>query len=685
MIGSTVALKLAAGTLLAFGEIGGSGNGDWIVTHAGLQAIHADGSMTLRLKEQARESVREQGGDHLVIALKDEAYGFYVRRHIVSYDDCEAVEVWNEIENREDGAVRLVRMDSFATRLPVGYDYARVIALTGDWASDANVREAEVQEGQIVELSARGGNRNAWASNAGMMVALEREADERRGEVLGVVLEWSGNISRRVRRVFNGGIEIFAGVDNCTGPYVLDAGKTVTTPRAILVHSRQGVGGVSRGYHRWARKHLMPHGEELNPILLNSWEGSYFSFTEQTLIEMMDGVREMGGELFVLDDGWFGRGKYARDDRNRDRAGLGDWQVNPEKLPHGLGWLGDEAAKRGLRFGFWVEPEMVNSMSHLAEAHPEWMLGEEKRELVLGRGGTQTVLDFANPAVVDNLFGQLDAAMGSVKDLCYIKWDSNQNISNLGSRYLDREHQPNFWFDHQLGVYRLARRLTEKYPSVRFQACASGGAHADFGFLRYCDEFWGSDNTDPASRIFIQWGESMFYPAKAISAHVTASPNHQTGRKTPLKFRFDVAMTGRLGFELHPKNLGEDELRFAKAAVADYKRIRPVVQLGDLYRLASPYANPYSSLMYVSEDRSRAVVFVLGLDNPSVTMIRRAIRLEGLDADRRYRLREINRGDRLHGDFDGKELTGRELMENGILVEIGNLYDSMAIELEAGV
>ena len=677
------AIEIATSALLSFGQVvGGGGNAEAIVRHAGLQVIHADGTLTLRLKEVSRETADgADGAKETVIALKDESYDFFVRRHVVSYGDCEAVETWNEIENREEGAVRLVRMDSLAVRLPGDRHYARVFGLTGVWASEANVHEGEVAEGQIVELSAHGGNRNAWESNAGMMVSLEPEACENRGEVLGVALEWTGNTCRRVRHRHGGGIEVFAGVDNFTGPYVLDAGKTVVTPKAIVVCSAEGRGGVSRRFHRWARLHLLPHGRELNPVLLNSWEGSYFSFTEQTLTDMMDGVKEMGGELFVLDDGWFGHGKYARDDVHRDRVGLGDWHVNPEKLPHGLGWLGEEAAKRSLKFGFWVEPEMVNTESWIAEAHPDWLLREPKRELVLGRGGTQTVLDFTNPAVVDDLFGQMDRAMGSVKDLAYVKWDSNQHISNPGSTYLDRGHQANVWFDHQLGVYELARRLRAKYPSVWFQACASGGAHADFGFLRYADEFWGSDNTDPASRVFIQWGESQFYPAKTIGAHVTASPNHQTGRTTPLKFRFDVAMTGRFGFELHPKNLSAEELAFAKSAVGDYKRIRPVVQLGDLYRLASPYENPYSSLMYVSEDRTRAAFFVLGLDNPTARSVRRTIRLEGLDPEKRYVVNEINRGKKLHGAFDRRVETGRRLMDEGLSFTLGCLYDSLAVEI----
>ena len=673
------AADIAKGDYLAFGEpIPGKGNGEGFVRHGGLKVIHADGSVTLRLKETARETIAEPDAEHTVISLRDEAYDFLVARHIREWKDCGAVETWVELENREEGAVRLVTMDSFATTLARRSGEAGVLSLTGAWASEANVRTAKIGEGQTLALESLAGTRDAWESNAGMLVFPRGGATETEGEVLGVALEWTGTTSRRVHSVYRGGLEVFAGVDNTSGPYVLDAGRKIELPKAILAYSSNGIGPVSRSFHRWARAHLMPHGGDLAPILLNSWEGSYFSFTEATLLDMMDGVREMGGEMFVLDDGWFGLGKYARDNRNRDRVGLGDWTVNPEKLPHGLDALGKAAAERGLGFGLWVEPEMVNTASHLAEAHPDWLLREPKRDLILGRGRTQTVLDFTNPAVRENIYGQLDAVFGSIGNLGYVKWDCNQHISNPGSTYLDREHQSNLWFDYTKGVYDLLARLEAKYPRVRFQACAAGGGHVDFGFLRYADEVWGSDNSDAVNRVFIQWGESIFYPAKAIAAHVTAVPNHQTKRTVPLKFRFDVAMTARLGFELHPKNLSAEELAFAKRAVEDYKRIRPVVQLGDQYRLASPYENPFSAMMYVSEDRSRAVFFALGYANADKADV--ALALQGLDPERDYRVREIDCGERRHG-YEDRTMSGRELMDSGLAFTLGNNYDSAVFEL----
>ena len=664
-------LQVVMAGYLAFGQTLPKG-GSTIVKHAGLQVIHSDGAVTLRLVEKGREEVEEKGAKHIVIHLRDEVRPFAVVRHVRKWDDCDAVETWVELRHSEPGPVRLVRADSFAAPMDCLAKTVKVLSLTGKWAYEANVSEAPVGNGQIVELASKSGTRDAWESNAAMMVSFD-EAGEEYGKVLGVALEWSGTTCRRVRRDWQGAqTEVFAGVDMTTGPYTLDPGKTFTTPKAVLVWSESGRGAVSREFHRWARRHCMPHGLDLHPILLNSWEGSYFSFTEKTLSDMMDGVKELGGEMFVLDDGWFGTGKYARDDKNRDTVGLGDWQTNPEKLPNGLGALAAEANARGLKFGLWVEPEMVNTKSWLAEGHPDWLLQEEGRPLVLGRGRTQTVLDYANPAVRDYIFETIDKTYSEMPTLAYVKWDCNQDIVNPGSKYIPADRQPNLWYDYTIGLYELLAKFQAKRPDVMVQACSSGGGHMDFGFLRYADEFWTSDDTDPYQRVFIQWGASQFYPACAMACHVTASPCHQTKRATPLKYRFDVAMTGRMGFELHPKNLSADELAFAKAAVETYKRIRPIVQQGDLYRLASPYENPYSALMYVNEDKSRAVVFALGLDGFRGRDVE--FSLSGIDPSKTYTMTEINCDKRKHS----AKLEGRTFS-----TKFNGQYDSAVFELVA--
>ena len=688
------ALEIAMAGYLAFGQPTGNYY-EAVTKHSGLQVIHSDGAVTLRLEELKVENVecKVDGSRTVAIRLRDERYPFEVTRHVRTWGDCGAVETWAEIRHEEAGAVRLVRADSLAAPVAVKSETVRVMSLTGVAKNEANISDTALGRGQTLELVSSAGTRDAWEANAAMMVSFGDGVDEESGKVLGVALEWAGTNCRRVRRNWDGKVaEVFAGVDMTTGPYTLDPGVTFTTPKAILVWSEQGRGEVSREFHRWAHRHLMPHGYDLHPVLLNSWEGSYFSFTEQTLLDMMDGVKEMGGEMFVLDDGWFGRGKYARDEVNKATAGLGDWCVNTVKLPHGLGWLAGEAERRGLKFGLWVEPEMANTNSWLYEEHPDWVLREAGRPFVCGRGKSQVVLDFANPAVRNNLFGQLDAVYAAIPSLAYVKWDCNANIWNPGSPYLAADRQPNLWYDYAMGYNALMARFQAKRPQIMVQACASGGGRMDFGSLRYADEFWPSDCTDPYRRIFIQWGCSQFYPASAMACHVTASPNHQTKRVTPLKYRFDVAMTGRLGFELHPKDMKPEEIAFAKAAVADYKRIRPVVQCGDLYRLVSPYERPLAALMYVREQETGngeqgtvdAIVFALGLKIDGERT--ETLHLRGLDPEATYSIKEINCGERLHlarreENNASQSATGRDLMELGLAVTLSGNYDSAVFEI----
>lgn len=679
--GAGRAAEIALSEYLAFGQP----TKDYyeaIIKHAGLQVIHADGAVTLRLKELGREETKASSSSLATIRLKDEHYPFEVIRYVKRWNDCAAVETWGEIRHMEAGPVKLLRADSLAAPVAVSANAVRVLSLAGRAKNEANVSEARVVNGQIVELVSSAGTRDAWEANAAMMVLFGEDVDEERGEVLGVALEWAGTSCSRVRRNWDGKrTEVFAGIDMTTGPYTLDSGVTFSTPKAVLVWSENGKGEVSRQYHRWARRHLMPHGDTLHPVLLNSWEGSYFSFTEQTLLDMMDGVKEMGGEMFVLDDGWFGRGKYARDETNRATAGLGDWCVNTVKLPHGLGWLAEEATKRGLQFGLWVEPEMANTNSWLTQEHPDWFLQEKGRPVVCGRGKTQVVLDLTNPAVRDNLFSQLDAVYSAIPSLAYVKWDCNASIHNPGSAYLAPDRQPNLWYDYTQGYNELLARFQAKRPHIMVQACASGGGRMDFGSLRYTDEFWASDCTDPYRRIFIQWGASQFYPASAMACHVTASPNHQTKRVTPLKYRFDVAMSGRLGFELHPKDLSPEEVAFAKAAVADYKRIRPVVQRGDLYRLVSPYEKPLSSLLYVNEAQDAAAVFALGLKIDGERT--EVLKLRGLNPNATYTVKEINCGEERQHAKLSNTISGRDLMEKGMAVSLTGDYDSAVFEVTA--
>ena len=670
-------------TYATFGAPNAEGRGGFN-KFAGLCVTHADGGVTTDLRGESAETVEDAAGvTHLVLTLRDAHYPFVVRQHFRAMGRSDVIETWVEIRNGEDGAVRLARMASASFVFPsMGREF-HVQTAAANWAAEGQLTESSLARGQQVAISSRSGVRDAWMNNPSLMFTVGPKATERDGRVIGAALCWSGMWDMSVRRNEADFVELVAGPSTAAGAYVLDAGKSIELPKLALTFSDRGKGQVSRNMHRWARDWRLPAGHKTRPVLLNSGEGSYFSFTEKVLHDMMDGVKEMGGELFVLDDGWFGKGKYARDNVHKDKVGLGDWIEDLDHIPHGLADLDREARARGLKFGFWVEPEMVNTNSWLYEAHPDWIIREKNRPVAVGRGGSQTVLDMSNPAVQDNIFAQLDALYAKMPELAYIKWDANADFYNYGSTHLDAAHQANLAFDYTKGVYSVLERLRGKYPNLDVQACSSGGAHMEYGFLRYCDEFWTSDDSDARERVFIQWGASQFYPACAMAAHVTASPNHQTRRTTPLKFRFDVAMTGRLGFELHPKDLTEDEVKFSKQCVADYKRLRPTIQQGDLYRLASPYENEFASLMYVSEDRKSAVLFHLGLARGIRRDYTPRVYLDGLDPTKRYRIREINRLGRGHSQLAGKTVGGDALMKAGVLVSLNGDYDSAVFELTA--
>jgi len=647
----------------------------------GLAVIHADGVTSTELQAAGANQVDDQPGiTHVVLVLKDPVYPFFVTQHFRGVAASDVIETWVEIRHSEPAPVKLVRMHSLALILPLLANEFSLLSLTGQWASEGQVSEAPIAKGQTVSMTSRSGVRSAFGNNPAFMLSVGPRASETTGRVIGGALAWSGAWEISVQRDHINTLEINAGPDTGNGPYTLDAGKTLVTPKMALTYSAAGKGQISRNLHRWARDVQIRDGHMLRPVLLNSWEGAYFKFNEETLTDMMDGVKELGGEMFVVDDGWFAKGKYARDD---DKRGLGDWILNDAKLPKGLAWLADQAKARGLKFGIWVEPEMANTTSELVDQHPDWVLQEKTRKLRQGRGGTQVVLDMTNPAVRDNMFGQMDALVTSIPGLAYIKWDANADFMNAGSTYLAADRQPNLWFDYTAGLYDLLARLRAKYPDIIMKACSSGGAHMDYGFLHYAHEFWTSDDTDARQRVFIQWGAGHFYPACAMAAHVTAVPNHQTHRSTPLKFRFDVAMSGRLGFELHPKNMAPEEIDFAKKAVADYKRLRPVIQQGDLYRLVSPWDNNHAALMYVNDDRSQAVVFVYGLNRFIMSDYAPPLLLQGLDPAKRYRISEVNKEKKDHSRVNGKTLGGAALEALGLPIKLEGDYDSAVFELVA--
>ena len=385
----------------------------------------------------------------------------------------------------------------------------------------------------------------------------------------------------------------------------------------------------------------------------------------------MGDIASMGGELFVMDDGWFGE-KYPR---KTDNAALGDWVVDKSKLPHGIDGLLADAKKHGVKFGIWIEPEMTNTKSELYEKHPDWIIKAPGRAPVLGRGGTQLVLDLGNPKVQDFVFSVVDNLMTKYPDIAYIKWDANMDIMNHGSQYLSMNDQSHLYIDFYRGFAKTLDRIRAKYPNLIIQDCASGGGRVNWGVLPWFDEFWTSDDTDALQRIYIQWGTSYFFPAMAMACHISASPNHQTRRVVPLKFRIDVAMSGRLGMEIQPKNMTEAEKTLCRNAIAEYKQIRPVVQMGNIYRLQSPYDKQgLASLMYVSDNKDKAVWYWWKYESYIGQQVPR-VRMAGLDPAKRYKVHELDRIDKTPLDCEGKSYSGAYLMEHGLEMPMNHNID----------
>ena len=454
----------------------------------------------------------------------------------------------------------------------------------------------------------------------------------------------------------------FAGINEDNSQYNLKSGERFVTPALALTYSNEGLSGASRHFHSWARSHKIAHGTELRPILLNSWEGVYFNINEEGMDQMMNDISSMGGELFVMDDGWFGM-KYHRDN---DSYSLGDWTVDTRKLPHGIQGLIDTAKKHNIKFGIWIEPEMTNSKSELYEKHPEYIIAPTNREPVQGRGGTQLVLDMSNPKVQDLVFHIVDTLLTNYPELYYIKWDANAPVMNHGSQYLTKDRQSHLYIEYHRGFEKVCQRIRAKYPKVIIQACASGGGRANYRVLPYFDEFWVSDDTDALQRIYMQWGTSYFFPAVTMASHISAAPNHQTFRTIPLKFRIDVAMSGRLGMEIQPKNMTEKEKALCKQAIKEYKQIRPIVQQGDIYRLLSPYEKlGCASMMYVKPDKSEAVFYWWKTETFCNQQLPR-IPMAGLDPQKNYRVKELHSIDQKPLAFEGKVFSGAFLMANGL-------------------
>lgn len=639
-----------------------------------IQVVHADGSLSLEMIVESVAHEQRGGGEITSIVCRDKYYPFRVTVFYKTYPDCEVIETWTEISHTEKKAVRLERFASVC--LPVRRADNYLTHFHGAWGSEAFLYEEPLTGGSKV-ISNKDGVRNTLTDNPSFMLTFGGPSDELSGCIIGGTLAWGGNYRIIFSNDYSQTTRIVAGINEEQSQYMLAPKEIFTTPVFAFTYSDEGKSGISRNIHRWARLHRLNHGASLRDVVLNSWEGVYFKVNQEVMGQMMSDFAALGGELFVMDDGWFGN-KYPRNDGS---TSLGDWMVCKEKLPAGIEGLIASARAKGLRFGIWIEPEMTNTRSELFEKHPDWVIQQLHRDKITGRGSTQLVLDLSNPEVQEFVFGVVDRLMTAHPDIAYIKWDDNKTMANYGSTYLSADRQSHLYIDYHRGMDKVLHRIHQKYPQLVMQACASGGGRVNYGILPYYDEFWTSDNTDALQRIYMQWSISNFFPAIAMASHVSADRNHQTGRRIPLKMRFDVAMTGRMGMELQPGKLSEEDKTFARNAIATYKSIRPVVQQGDIYRLISPYDRTgYASLMYVAPEKDRAVFFAFKTEH-FVHMSVPFFRMAGLDPVRHYLVTELNvRGKTV--PQDGKCFTGDFLMKNGLNLPLDSEYGSRVLELK---
>ena len=649
--------------------------GGYVMISPALKLVHSDGSHTTHLKYVSHSVTKpEDDVTRTEIHLNDPLYNVDLTLTFNAYGKENVITQSATLTNKEDGQLTVENLAS--TYLPLHADSYYLTHFHGVWATEMQLVEEQLQPG-IKSVESKRGVQATQTANPAFLLSLNSPAHEDYGDIYGGALAWSGNYKLTFEQDECGRMNVVGGVNDFASTYYLDNGQSLTTPDMVWTFSDKGRGQVSRNLHDWIRNHSLAHPDMERPVVLNSWEGAYMNFNEKTITDMIEDAAKIGVEMFVLDDGWFGNGEYAR---NTDHSGLGDWQVNTEKLPRGIDYLAKHAVKNGLKFGIWIEPEMVNPKSRLAETHPEWIVNSGNREKLQIR--QQWILDLTNPEVQDFIVKTFDDVVALSPDISYIKWDANRFITDFGSEHLPADRQSHFWIDYTKGLYSVYDRIREAHPDVMIQLCSSGGARLDMGALKYHDEFWTSDNTNALDRIRIQHSTNLFYPAIATASHVSTSPNHQTGMMAPLKYRFDVAMSGRLGLELQPKHLNEKEWEFAKNAIAAYKNIRPIVQFGDLYRLKNPEdGSGWASHQYVSKDGKESVFFAYSMKYHGRTTFFQT-RLKGLDPNKNYRITEINKAGWPSFYGDGQIFPGDYLMNEGIALNGGNNFDSTVLHIE---
>ena len=577
----------------------------------------------------------------LIFTLVDKVADLELKLYYTVVEDNNTIVTYSEVINNSNQAVVIHRALSAMADVPArDYD---VVTLQGAYAREKTVRRQRVEQGIFKVASNRGASGHAQTP---ALILCDHEASEGAGEALAFQLMYSGNFQTFVQKSQINEVRVAIGIEDENFTWELASNESFETPVALITYSHQGLTGLSQESQTFVTDYIIPKqfAHEERPILLNNWEATYFDFEKEKLLELAEDAKQVGAELFVLDDGWFGN-------RFDDNRALGDWFVNEEKLGGPLQDLIEKVHAKGLKFGLWFEPEMISVDSDLYRKHPDWAIQVPNYGHTYSRN--QLVLNLANPDVVTYLKDVLDKILTD-NAIDYVKWDYNRNMTNIGNgaNYLESQmlsHQ------YMLGLYDLVEFLTSKHENILFESCSGGGGRNDLGMMRYFPQVWASDNTDAIARLTIQYGSSYLYPTISMGAHVSAVPNHQMERTTPLETRGDVAMMGNLGYELDLTSLTQEEKESIAAQIAHYKDIRPVVQFGQQYRLINPEAGSNEAAVQFNYENKVLATYVRILS--TIETVETTLKLKNLDQDANYMLQGT-----------GQVYSGAELMYAGITV-----------------
>ena len=631
------------------------GNGDFRSTAFAVE--NADGSMSCDLRYKSHKIfdgkynleglpavyASEQEAQTLEILMEDPVtgvkvvllYGVLPAQDIITRSVC--------VKNESSGKIYLNKIESASLDFLYG-DY-ELLTFYGRHAMERNVQRVPVVHGTQKIGSVRGTSSHQYNP---MMILAEKETTEDAGTCYGMSFVYSGGFQAEVEKDQFGQNRMLMGLQPEQFSYPLNTGEVFVIPETVMTYSRNGLAELSQNLHRCFRNNLCrgPHREKVRPILINSWEASYFDFDGESILKLAEEAKELGIEMLVLDDGWFGK-------RRDDNRALGDWQVNEEKLKCSLGELSAKIHAMGLKFGLWVEPEMVSEDSDLYRAHPDWALQIPGKNPVRSRN--QLVLDFSRKDAVDFIFDSITEVL-DYAEVEYLKWDMNRSLCDVYSAAAG--YQGKVLYDYVLGVYDFLDRLLKRYPNLLIEGCSGGGGRFDAGMLYYTPQIWCSDNTDALDRLQIQYGTSFGFPISAVGSHVSAVPNHQTGRKTPLSTRGAVAMAGTFGYELDLGNVTEEEKEEIRQQIKEYKQLAPLIQTGLYYRLSNPVTDEVAAWEFVSEDGTQAMMQAV-MTQIHGNMTGNAVKWKGLEEEACYQDAE-----------SGELYYGAALMETGILLPI---------------